>query len=317
MPRGTVVVVSCLATLVAGVLMALQSRINGQLAVELGQPVEASWWSFGSGLVLVLVIVALMPSAHRAWSQTMCALRERRIRWWMLLAGVFGGALVWIQAMSVPLVGVAVFTVSVVAGQTAGGLLVDALGMGPGGKKPLSVVRVLAAVGGLIGVGVAVTATGAGHVQVVPILLAVGAGLGTSVQTAWNSRITAPHGQPMVASLFNFVTGTAMLLVLMLVLLAQGTMRLVPLRGPWWVWFGGVTGVIFVATAAVVVKHIGVLMFTLVSLVSQLATALVLDVFTPGIHDALHPQRLLGLAITAVAAAAAGVAATRASRRAR
>ena len=42
-------VVPLVASVIAGVLTAVQARINGQLAVEVGNGLEAAVYSFGSG----------------------------------------------------------------------------------------------------------------------------------------------------------------------------------------------------------------------------------------------------------------------------
>lgn len=307
-PRAPAATVWVLGSLLAGVLQALQSRMNGALAQRLGQPVQASLWSFGSGLVVALALMVL-PAHRRGLARLVMALRQRLLPWWMLLAGVIGGAFVGIQAAVVPLIGVALFSVAVIAGQTVGGLLVDASGLGPGAAQRVTATRAAAGALALAGVVLAASA-GARLAAVVPALVVVVLGLVTTIQTAWNGRITQTSGgMPLVATAINFVAGTSALTCYAVVLLATGRFRPVPLRGPWWIWWGGVCGLVFVSIASMAIRHIGVLMFTLVTLVTQLLTALLLDVATPGLHHAADPARLAGIAVTAVAAGSAGWAA--------
>ena len=56
--------------------------------------------------------------------------------------------------------------------------------------------------------------------------------------------------------------------------------------GPWWIYLGGVTGVIYIAFSATVVQHLGVLTFTLFSVGGQLLGSLVIDLVSPisGVH---------------------------------
>ena len=61
LPLGAAVGVA----VVCGVLMATQSRINGELGRRLGDGFTAAALSFTAGLVIVVVIVALLPSAQR------------------------------------------------------------------------------------------------------------------------------------------------------------------------------------------------------------------------------------------------------------
>ncbi|GAB3815999.1 hypothetical protein GCM10027605_64310 [Micromonospora zhanjiangensis] len=50
---------------VSGVTVAVQSRINGELGVRLGDGIAAAVVSFGVGLVLLAVLVPAMPAGRR------------------------------------------------------------------------------------------------------------------------------------------------------------------------------------------------------------------------------------------------------------
>ncbi|MGN8565502.1 UNVERIFIED_CONTAM: DMT family transporter, partial [Campylobacter jejuni] len=77
---------------------------------------------------------------------------------WLFLGGVAGGTVVISQAVSVPVIGVTIFTTSITAGQLVGGLLVDATRVPPGGKKKITVQRVAGVL--IVMAGVAASATG-------------------------------------------------------------------------------------------------------------------------------------------------------------
>ena len=74
------------------------------------------------------------------------AVANKEIARWKLLAGALGGSFVAIQTQIVPLIGVAIYSVASIAGQTAMSLIVDRIGLTGGGKKLISPRRVLAAV---------------------------------------------------------------------------------------------------------------------------------------------------------------------------
>ncbi len=116
---------------------AAQSRINGQLAIEVQDGLLAAVISFASGLVLVLAISLSMrgPRAallHGLWEQ----LRTGGLRWWHLLGGLLGATFVAGQGLVVPLLGVALFTVLAVAGNTTSSMLTDRAGIRPGRAPP-------------------------------------------------------------------------------------------------------------------------------------------------------------------------------------
>jgi transporter family-2 protein len=65
-------------------------------------------------------------------------------------------------------------------------------------------------------------------------------------------------------------------------LIALGPTELVPLpAGPWWIYTGGVIGVIYIAFTSTIVQHLGVLTFTLFSVGGQLVGSLIIDFYSP------------------------------------
>jgi transporter family-2 protein len=224
-----------------GVLTALQAKINGELAVLLGSGVQAAVVSFGSGFVVLCVLVLVVPALRQGLLRLPGEVRAGRLAWWACLGGIGGGFFVAVQSFAVPLVGVAVFTVGVVGGQTASSLGVDRAGLGPAGRTPVTGARVLAAVIAVLAVTVAVSDRLGGS-------LAGGAGLArcsrwwrarASPQQAINGRVAVATRQPVVAAWVNFVVGTAMLVAVLLIgSLALGN-AVAPLpSGPWWVYLG-------------------------------------------------------------------------------
>ena len=173
--------------------MALQSRINAGLAAEVGGGLVAAAISFATGLVLALLLVAVWPRSRAGLARLPAALRGGSLRPWQLLGGMGGAWLVTTQGLTVGLVGVTAFIVAVVAGQVAGSLGVDRLGLSPVGVLTVNRQRALAA---LLAV-VAVTVAGWGTFQLggaaalVAVLFAATAGAAISVQQAINARVSA------------------------------------------------------------------------------------------------------------------------------
>ena len=77
----------------------------------------------------------LAPRSTSASALALQAVRERRIPWWYLVGGAGGAFLVLTQTLTVALLGVALFTVATVSGQTISGLLIDRRGMGSDGAQ--------------------------------------------------------------------------------------------------------------------------------------------------------------------------------------
>jgi len=130
---------------VGGVAAAGQARINGELGVRLHDGIAAATISFVVGLLAVAAVAAATPAGRRGVLALRTALRRGELRWWQCLGGLCGATLVVSQGVTAALLGVATFTIAVVAGQAVSGLLVDYWGWGPTGRHPLTTGRVAGA----------------------------------------------------------------------------------------------------------------------------------------------------------------------------
>ena len=130
-------------TILAGAAISLQSYVNGRLGKDVGsrhgrrrgqQPRSRR-----------------RDAADRARDAARCRGRSRgcaglgRPPLWHFLGGLGGAALVLVSAAAAPEVGVALLTVALVCGSTGGSLPVDAAGLGPAGRRPITAPRAVAA----------------------------------------------------------------------------------------------------------------------------------------------------------------------------
>ena len=288
---------------VSGALVAVQQRLNGALGQALGGALLAALVSFAVGLVCVAAAVLLRPAGRRAWR------RVHRVPLWQRLGGLGGATLVAVGAAATPRIGVALLTVGLVAGSTAGGVLVDRLGLAPGGRRPLTAERAAGAALCLVAVAVGVLGRGAGTVDPVLLSLVVLAGLLVAAQQGVNGRVRATTGDAAVATLVNFAVGTAALVVA--VLLAAVVAGQAP--APDWpgaqdahLYLGGVLGAGFVAMAAVVVRVLGVLRLGLAVVAGQLLGAVLIDLLAPADGAGLRATTVVGALLTLVAVAVSG-----------
>jgi len=290
--------------LLCGALVAIQSRINGELGSRLGDGFTAAAISFGSGLVILTVGLAVAPAGRRGLAKVRDALRTRRIRWWYVCGGVAGSFLVLSQGIAAAALGVALFTVAVVAGQTISGLVLDRVGIGPGGRRPLTAARLVGAVLALGAVTWAVSAQFGGSAPVWLMILPFIAGLGTGWQQAVNGQVRAIAQSALSATFINFTTGTTVLVVLMLVRWGiAGLPKALPTEP--WLYIGGALGCVFIGVTSLLVRVTGVLLLGLATVAGQLTSALLLDLLLPTAGHALAFSTIGGtlLAIVAVAIA--------------
>lgn len=292
-----------------GVAVAVQARINGELSQRIDDGLLAALLSFLGGLLLLALVAATRRRMRRGLGRILAAVRNRTLRPYQLLGGICGAFLVLCQGVTVAAIGVAVFTVAVVAGQTASALLVDRAGVGPGGPRELSVRRVAGAALALAAVVLAVSNRIGAFQALWPALLPALGGAGTAWQQAVNGRVGAAardNGGAVAgmlpAALVNFVVGAlALVLVSAVEIALRGLPH--PLPAQPWLYLGGPLGVLFIGAAAAIVPITGVLLLGLGAVAGQLVGAVLLDLFLPTSDDHLTATTLIGTALTLLAVA--------------
>jgi len=290
------------AAVLSGAAVALQQQVNGQLKEVLGNALLAAVVSFGTGLVCVAAVVLARPAARATWPAV------RTVPLWQRLGGLGGASLVAVGAAAAPKLGVALLTVGLVAGTTTGGLVVDRVGLGPGGRHALTAPRVGGALLCLLAVAISVQGGGVRAAAPLLLVLVVAAGAATSLQQALNGRVRATTRDASVATLVNFLVGTtALVLALALSAALSGLHPLAwPGPGHWYLYLGGPLGATFVAIAAVVVRVLGVLRLGLAVTAGQLVGAVLLDRAFPAPGTSLAAATVIGAALTLVAVAVSG-----------
>ena len=281
-------------------MIALQSRANGELSHLLGNSTEAALVSFGSGLIVISLIAPFNNSIKVGIRNLRSAVSAKQIPRWRLFAGVLGGSFVALQTQVVPLIGVALYSVASIAGQTATSLVVDRIGLTGGGKKLISKRRVTAALITVFAVFISVfDRMSVVSFSIFAVALATLAGMLVGVQRALNGQINEHSKASFTTSLLNFLMGTSTLVILLFALLILKGDAIVPLpSGPWWVYTGGTVGVIYIAFTSTIVQHLGVLTFTLFSVGGTLIGSLLIDIFSPTNGNTVSWYLVSGIVMT-------------------
>lgn len=310
--RSVVVWVGLLMVMVlAGMAIPGQGRVNAALAAETGDPYLAALISFSTGLALIAGIALSTPGGRRSMGRVKPAFQRGAVKWWYLLAGCVGAYFVLTQTLAIGMIGVAVFTVAVVTGQTVGGLLWDRVGLGPGGRKRLNLLRIVGAVLTVLAVLWAVSpqlvTTDRGLAWLLLVVLPFSGGFLNAGQQALNGRQSAAYRSPVPATLFNFMAGTAVLLVAWVIKLGVSGPGPGQLPGEWWYYIGGPLGCVFIGLGAVLVTKVGVLVAAMGMIAGQLLGSLALDLVLPTPGSVVTTATVLGTALTLVAVAVASL----------
>ncbi|MFC6170817.1 DMT family transporter [Loigolactobacillus jiayinensis] len=132
---------------VAGMLSAAQTAINGHLGQVLDSAVAAALVSFFVGTIgLLLIVLVLRPK----WQLLKDG--QQKNPWWMWIGGMIGGLYVLGNAFLVPQIGTGLAVVIVLVGLMSGSLLIDQFGWLESKRNPLSLAQLLGLVVMIAGV---------------------------------------------------------------------------------------------------------------------------------------------------------------------
>jgi len=278
----------------------MQARANGELSHRMGNPIEAALVSFGSGLLIISLISLFTPAIRNGMKNLKSAVNRKEIPVWTLFAGMLGGSFVAVQTQIVPIIGVAIYSVASIAGQTAASLIVDRIGLTGGGKKQITVRRVAAAAVTVIAVLVSVLdRIEAQNLSLFAVVFGGFAGSIVGVQRALNGQINESTHQSFATSWLNFIMGTAFLFIFLAIGVLINRTEIVALpSGPWWMYMGGTIGVIYIAFTSTIVQHLGVLTFTLISVGGQLVGSLLIDLYSPTQGVQISTYLVTGIVMT-------------------
>jgi transporter family-2 protein len=282
-------------------MVPLQSRVNGELAARVHSGIFAAVISFGSGLIILSAVVAASRSVRAGLGRVKALLRKGELRWWECIGGACGAFVVASQGLTVGALGVSVYIVALVAGQSVSGLFVDRAGLAPGGKHPVTPWRLCGTLLAMVAVLIAVSSHLGTPSTLALAVLPLLAGASSAWQSAMNGRVRLASGGVLPTTFINFVAGTTALVIAFVFWGAP----FAPLPPQPWLYVGGLLGMSFIAIAVAVVRHIGVLLLTLGMIGGQVVAAVAIDALAPGGAGTPTASTLAGAALTLVAVAVA------------
>jgi len=300
------VAIGVAGAVMVGVFTAIQSRVNGELGRALADGYLAAVISFGSGLLILAVALAVWTPGRRGLRAAFGSVRDGATPWWYLCGGAGGALFVLSQGITGAVLGVALFTVAVVCGQTISGLAIDRNGIGHTPPAAITVTRLVGSALALVAVGVAVSAGFGGDIPAWMLVLPFASGLAVAVQQAVNGQVRRVAGSALTATFMNFLVGTTVLLIACLV---HEAIVGLPERMPTnpLLYLGGLIGAIFIGGAVIVVRVTGVLLLGLGSVAGQLVMSLVLDLVLPAAGRVVVASTVVGTVLTLVAVVIAAI----------
>ncbi|MFY8027511.1 MAG: DMT family transporter [Aquiluna sp.] len=287
------------AAVIGGSFMAMQARANSGLGQEIGSGIFAALVSFSVGLIIIGVFTLVVKKNRTALSQTINKLSTGDIPWFFILAGSIGGFFVIMQGVVAGIVGIALFSIGVVAGSAIAALVLDGYGLFGLTRRAIGLKRIAGILVALTGLMIASDL--GSHVPSPLIALPFLAGIGIGFQQAMNGKFGKLAESPAVPTLFNFLAGTAFIAIALLVI--EGFQFPTSWPANPLFYLGGVLGVIYIFMQVLILPRIGALSMGISMLVGQLTGSVLLDVFLPIAPHPVTISTLLGIALTMLGAA--------------
>ncbi|MHC2250621.1 transporter family-2 protein [Bradyrhizobium embrapense] len=133
-----------LLALGAGIAVAVQQVLNGNLRAALNSPAWAGLVSYLGGLVTMAVVLVATREPVPSWKLVSA------VPWWAWSGGILGGVFILLMILLLPSLGAATLLALVVAGQMIAGIAMDHFGMLGLTQHPVSFSR-LAGIALIIG----------------------------------------------------------------------------------------------------------------------------------------------------------------------
>jgi len=133
-----------LLALGAGIAVAVQQVLNGNLRSALNSPAWAGLVSYLGGFVTMAVVLVATREPVPSWKLVSA------VPWWAWSGGILGGVFILLMILLLPSLGAATLLALVVGGQMTAGIAMDHFGVFGLAQHPVSISR-LAGIALIIG----------------------------------------------------------------------------------------------------------------------------------------------------------------------
>jgi transporter family-2 protein len=126
-----------LLALGAGISVATQQVLNGNLRTALNSPAWAGFISYLGGLLTMAVLLVVAREPVPSWKLVTAT------PWWAWSGGILGGVFIMLMILLLPSLGAATLLALVVAGQMLAGVTMDHFGLFGLAQHPVSPARLI------------------------------------------------------------------------------------------------------------------------------------------------------------------------------
>ncbi len=253
--------------LLTGAIVALMIMVNGELTIQHGVFISTAIIHI-VGIIFALLLLKLknikMPSL-------------KNLPFWVFTGGMFGIITTVCNNFSFGKISVTAILALGLFGQTVTSLFIDSFGLFGAKKSAIKKSTLIGIIVSLIGITVMMDFSALS--SVLALVLSISAGFSVVMSRVTNSGLAKNIGA-LNGSLINHVVGLPF--AILLVFLFDANKIFANLTGdfaPFWVYLGGVLGVIVVMLFNIVMINLTSFRVTILSFVGQTFAGLLIDVF--------------------------------------
>lgn len=299
--KNIVIPLLLLSTIFVGMLSPMQSAVNGQVGKFLNDGNASAVISFGSGLVVMAIIILARRSTRKQFSSIPKKISSRSIPWWNWLAGCCGAMVVFSEGATASALGVATFQTTLISGMVISGLVCDRLGIGGQEKQLFNVPRILGAILAIVATILVVIPSWQAPKVLILAILPFLAGLLAGWQPAGNSTVARETGSMLVSITWNFIVGFVILGTALLIRILMGQVTFV-FPTDWWMYLGGPLGLLSIGLMALLVRGLGLLLLGLASTAGQLVGSILIDLLIPSLGNQIYLLTIIGAIVALIGA---------------
>ncbi len=269
---------------ICGLLLPVQTCQNSKLAVKSGSTFYANLISFVESVIILYVMVLVQNHSFSIGLNKLDGYGA-----WIYLGGVFGVVFMSVVTVLNFKLGVVQTVVLPILGQIIMSLLIDNFGWFESDVIPLDLWRIVGAA--VVFTGVVLTTFGGDSANsentekkwhpltLLFQILGVASGAVGSVSTAINGRLGTLLGSATYATTVSFTMGSLTLIVICVVycIVTKGLHIVAEQKSSWWMWFGGISGLVYVYASIFLAGRIGTALTVILMLTGSTIGGLAID----------------------------------------
>lgn len=292
-----------------GMGIAFQTGMNAVLRKNIVSPLLSSFVSFGVGSILLIFLMSVQNEAIMVSMETLT-----QSPWWIWLGGLLAMFGLTVNILIFPRLGSVQTAIMPILGQVITGTLIDSFGWFSAPQYDFSLLRLVGLAAVMVGIGIAIILPSLkqhrGEKQSQKSLifwqmLGISGGVASGITPAVNAALRQTLQSTSLAVFVPFMIGT-LLLALVISFKEPNTWKYLKIAvkqpQPWWQWFGGLLGAIYIGGIVIIVPLIGTGGAIITSLFGLLVGSLIIDQFglLGAVKKPIKPIQILGLLVLLV-----------------